>query len=161
MATTHPPYRCILYTYLTSRAIRVPPPKRFIYWHSTLFWFIITKISIHPPIYLYLSTYLPIYLYVYKCIYFLHFKIKVMFGQKLRYEIKVTCGEISLKLRQTNENVAKNNVSVVADEIPSQITIYTCLIIDLWTRRHWRTSTWFCALWCHQPKMAGFQWNWH
>ena len=29
-------------------------------------------------------------------------------------------GEISLKLRQTNWNVAKNNVSIVVDELPSQ-----------------------------------------
>jgi hypothetical protein len=28
----------------------------------------------------------------------------------MRYEIKVTFSEISLKLRQTNWNVAKNNV---------------------------------------------------
>ena len=46
-----------------------------------------------------------------------------MFGHKLRYEIKVTFGEISLKLRQTNWNVAKNNVNVVDDEIPSQIEV--------------------------------------
>ena len=31
-------------------------------------------------------------------------KIKVTFGHKLRYEIKVTFGEISHKLRQTNWN---------------------------------------------------------
>ena len=36
-------------------------------------------------------------------------------------------GEISLKLRQTKWNVAINNVNVVADELRSQITIYTCL----------------------------------
>jgi hypothetical protein len=58
-----------------------------------------------------------------------------MFGHKLRYEIKVMCGEISLKLRQTNWNVARNNVSVGVDELPGQITVYTCLIIDIWTRR--------------------------
>jgi hypothetical protein len=40
-------------------------------------------------------------------------------------------GEISLKLRQTNWNVAKINAIVVVDEIPSQITIYTCLTIDI------------------------------
>jgi hypothetical protein len=41
----------------------------------------------------------------------------------LRYETKGTFGEISLKLCQTNWNVAKNNVNVVvADEIPSQST---------------------------------------
>jgi hypothetical protein len=50
----------------------------------------------------------------------------------LRYETKGTFGEISLKLRQTNWNVAKNNVNVVADEIPSQSTNnYTYLIIDI------------------------------
>ena len=37
----------------------------------------------------------------------------------MRYEIKVTFGEISLKLRQTNWNVAINNVNVVVDELPS------------------------------------------
>ena len=42
--------------------------------------------------------------------YSLCFKMKAMFGHKLRYEIKVTFGVISLKLRQTNWNVARNNV---------------------------------------------------
>ena len=92
--------------------------------------------------------------------YSLRFKTKVTFGHKLRYEIKVTFGEISLKLRQTNWNVVRNNVNVVVDELPSQITIYTCLIIDIWTRRRRRTSTRNCTLQCHPPKMAGFQWNW-
>ena len=50
------------------------------------------------------------------------FKIKVTWGHKLLYEIKVTIGEISLKLGQMNWNVAKNNVNVVVDELPSQIT---------------------------------------
>ena len=54
-----------------------------------------------------------------------------MFGHKLRYKIKVTCGEISLKLRQTNWNVVRINVNVVVDELPSQITDYTCLTIDI------------------------------
>jgi hypothetical protein len=67
--------------------------------------------------------------------YSLRFKIKNMFGHKLRYKIKVTFGEISLKLRQTNWNVARNNVNVVADKLPSQIIVYTCLTIDIWTRR--------------------------
>jgi hypothetical protein len=40
-----------------------------------------------------------------------------MFGHKQRYEIKVTFGEISLKLRQTNWNVARDNVNVVVDEL--------------------------------------------
>jgi len=66
----------------------------------------------------------------------LRYEIKVTFGHKLLYEIKVTFGEISLKLRQTNWNVARNNVSVVVDELPSQITIFNCLTIDIWTR--WR-----------------------
>jgi hypothetical protein len=69
------------------------------------------------------------------CMYSLCFKIKVTFGHKLRYEIKVMFGEISLKLRQTNWNVARNNVNVVVDELPSQITHYTCSTIDIWTRR--------------------------
>jgi hypothetical protein len=55
--------------------------------------------------------------------YSLRFKIKVTFGHKLRYEIKVMFGEISLKPRQTNWNVAKNNVNVVVDELPSQTTV--------------------------------------
>ena len=45
-----------------------------------------------------------------------------MFGHNLRYETKDTFGEISFKLRQTNWNVAINNVNVVADELPSQST---------------------------------------
>ena len=48
-------------------------------------------------------------------------------------------GEIFLKVRQTNWNVARNNVNVVVDELPGQITIYTCLIFDIWTRRRRRT----------------------
>jgi hypothetical protein len=55
------------------------------------------------------------------------------FGHKLHYEIKVTCGEIFLKLRQTNWNVARINVNVVVDELPSQITYCTCLTTDIWT----------------------------
>ena len=93
-------------------------------------------------------------------VYSLHFKIKVTFGPKLRYEIKGTFGEISLKLRQTYWNVARYNGNVVAIELPSQITIDTCLTIDIWTRRRWRTPTQFYALRCHPPKMAAFQWNW-
>jgi hypothetical protein len=58
--------------------------------------------------------------------YSLRFKIKVMFGQKLRYEIKVTFGEFFPKLCQMNWNVARNDVNVVADELPDQITFYTC-----------------------------------
>jgi hypothetical protein len=45
-----------------------------------------------------------------------------MFGHNLRYKTKGTFGEISLKLRQTNWNAAKNNVNVVANELPSQST---------------------------------------
>jgi hypothetical protein len=45
-----------------------------------------------------------------------------MFRHNLRYETKGTYGEISLKLRQKNYNVAINNVNVVADELPSQST---------------------------------------
>jgi hypothetical protein len=41
------------------------------------------------------------------------FNMKVMFGHKLRSEIKVKFGETSLKLRQTKWNVARNNVNVV------------------------------------------------
>ena len=58
----------------------------------------------------------------------LRFKTKITFGQKLRFKIKVTFGEISLKLHQTNWNVARINVSVVVDdELQSQIIVYTCL----------------------------------
>jgi hypothetical protein len=45
-----------------------------------------------------------------------------MFGHNLRYKTKGTLGEISLKLHQTIWNVARNNVNVVADELPSQST---------------------------------------
>jgi hypothetical protein len=69
-----------------------------------------------------------------------------MFEHKLHYIIKVTLGEIFLKLRQMNMNVARNNVNVVVGELPSQITLYTCLTIDMWTRRHRRTPPWFKAL---------------
>ena len=78
----------------------------------------------------------------------------------LCFKIKVTFGEISLKLRQINWNVAKINVNVVVDELPSQITIHTCSTIDIWTRRRRRTSTRFSVLRCHPHKMAGFQTNW-
>jgi hypothetical protein len=43
-----------------------------------------------------------------------------MFIHNLRYETKGTFGEISLKRRQTNWNVARINVNVVDDELPSQ-----------------------------------------
>jgi hypothetical protein len=45
-----------------------------------------------------------------------------MFGHNLRYETKGMFGEFFLKLCQTNWNVAKNNVNVVDDELPSQST---------------------------------------
>jgi len=45
--------------------------------------------------------------------------MEVMFGHKMRYEIKVMFGEISLKFHQTNWNVAINNVNVVVDELSS------------------------------------------
>jgi hypothetical protein len=76
----------------------------------------------------------------------LRFEIKDTFGHKLRYKIKVTFGEISLKLCQTNWNVDRNNVNVVADELPSQITIYTFLAIDIWTRQHRRSFMRFGAI---------------
>ena len=56
-------------------------------------------------------------------IYSFRFKVRVTFGHKLRYEIKVMFGEISHKLHPTNRNVANNNVNVVADGLPSQITV--------------------------------------
>ena len=64
-----------------------------------------------------------------------------MFGHKLRYEMKVMFGEIFLKLYQTNWNVARNNVNIVVDELPSQRMVYTCLTIDIWTRRRRCIST--------------------
>ena len=63
-------------------------------------------------------------------------------------------GEVSLKFHQTNWYGAKNNVNVVVDELPSQIIVYTCLTIDIWTQRRRRTSTQFCVLRCHPPKMV-------
>ena len=90
-------------------------------------------------------------------LYSLCFKIEVTFGHIVRYEIKVTFGGISLKLRQTNWNVARINVNVVVGELPSQITVYTCLTIDIWIWWHQRTSTRFYVLRCHPPEMAGFQ----
>ena len=93
-------------------------------------------------------------------IYSLHFKIKVAFGHKLCYEIKVTFGEFFFNVRQTNWNVAIINVNVVVDELPSQITVYTCLIIDIWIQRCQHTSMRFYSLRCHPHKMAGFQTNW-
>jgi hypothetical protein len=49
--------------------------------------------------------------------------MKVTFGHKSQYKISVMFGEISLKLRQTKWNVARNNVNVVVDELPSEIII--------------------------------------
>jgi len=89
--------------------------------------------------------------------YSLRFQIKVTFGHKMRYKIRVTFGETSLKLYQTNWNVARFIVNVVADELPRQITVYTYLTIDIWTRHRRRTSTRFYVLRCHPPKMTGFQ----
>ena len=83
--------------------------------------------------------------------YSLSFKIKVSFRHKWHYKIKVMFGEISLKFRQTNWNVAGNNVNVVADELPSQIIVYTCLAIDIWTWRRWRTSTRFMHFGASRP----------
>ena len=56
----------------------------------------------------------------------------------MRYKRKVMFGEISLKLCQTIWNVARINV-VVVDELPSQISFYICLTIDIWTQ--WRRRT--------------------
>jgi hypothetical protein len=70
----------------------------------------------------------------------LRLKIKVMFGHKLRYGIKVMFGEISLKLCQTNWNVARINVNGVAGELSNQISVDICLTIDIWTRWCQRTS---------------------
>ena len=110
----------------------------------------------HSPIYLEHVSFLCPWLTTSLAIYSLCFKIKVTFGHKMRYEINVTFGEISLKLHQTNWNVVINNVSVVVDELPSEIIVYTCLTIDIWTWQHQHTSMWFYALRCHPPKMMNF-----
>ena len=68
-------------------------------------------------------------------LYYLRCKIKVTFGHKLRYERKVTFGEMSLNLCQMNWNVVRNNVNVVVDELSSQTIVYTCLTNDIWTQR--------------------------
>ena len=91
-------------------------------------------------------------LYIGSYKYSLRFKIKGTFGHKLRYEMKVTFGEISLKLCQTNWNVARIDVNVVTDKLPSQITIYTCLIIDIWTQQRRHTSTSFLRFSAIRPK---------
>ena len=57
------------------------------------------------------------------------------------------------QISPSNWNVAKNNVNVVANELPSQITIYTCLTIDIWTRKCRRPSTRFGAI---RPKWWAF-----
>jgi hypothetical protein len=62
-------------------------------------------------------------------------KKKITFGQQLRFKIKVAFGEIYLEHRQMNWNVAIINANVVVDELPSQIIIYTCLTINIWSRR--------------------------
>ena len=105
-----------------------------------------------PRSYIYLYTHITHTLITYS----LCFKIIVTFGHKLRYKIKVTFVEFFFKLCQTNWNVTKNNVSVVANELSNQIIIYTCLTIDIWTRQRRHTSTRFYALWCHPPEMVGF-----
>jgi hypothetical protein len=64
--------------------------------------------------------------------YSLRFKTKVAFGHNLRYETKGMFGEISLKLRQPNWNVAENNVNVVVDELPSQSSNNLHLFNDLY-----------------------------
>jgi hypothetical protein len=54
--------------------------------------------------------------------YSLRFKIKVTFGHNLRFKTNGTFGEISFKFCQMSWNVARNNVNVVVDELPSQST---------------------------------------
>jgi hypothetical protein len=53
--------------------------------------------------------------------YSLRSKIIVTFGHKLRYKIKATFREISLKLHQTNWNVARNNANVVGKLMNYQV----------------------------------------
>ena len=64
------------------------------------------------------------------------------------------------RTRMLSKKKCKNNVNVVANELPSQITIYTCSTIDIWTWWRRRTSTQFYALQCHPPRMVCFQRNW-
>jgi hypothetical protein len=40
----------------------------------------------------------------------------------------------------SNFAVAKNKVNVVANKLPNQIIVYTCSLIDIWTRQRERTS---------------------
>jgi hypothetical protein len=83
--------------------------------------------------------------------------------------------ELSLKLRQTNWNVARITANVVVDELPSQIIVYSCLTIDIWTQRgrctsmqvmrfrafhtKWRASRQVgaksCQLYYGHPQLAG------
>ena len=53
----------------------------------------------------------------------------------MRYEIKVTFGENYLKLRQTNWNVAMNNVNVVVDENNS-VHLFNNWYLDLTALMH-------------------------
>jgi hypothetical protein len=79
----------------------------------------------------------------------------------IRYKLKVTFGEISLKLRQTNWNVARIKVNVVVgDGLPSQIIVYSCFTIDIWTQQRRCTSMQFYALRSHPHKMVGFHTSW-
>jgi hypothetical protein len=71
------------------------------------------------------------------------FQNKSYFWTQTALRNKVTFGEISLKLCETYWNVATINVNVVVDELPSQITIYTCSMTDIWTPRCRHTSTRF------------------
>jgi hypothetical protein len=70
------------------------------------------------------------------------------------------CGEISLKLCQMNWNVAMINVIVVVDELPSQITDYTCLTlifgldgVDAYQRNFLRIGA-ICPNWWASSKIG-------
>ena len=56
--------------------------------------------------------------------------------QNLRYETKHTFGETSLKLRQTNWNVARINVNVVADTCVPPTRLQTRNVFPLSQMKH-------------------------
>jgi hypothetical protein len=69
-------------------------------------------------------------------VYSLRFKTKLTFEHNLRYETKHTFGETSLKLRQTNWNVARINVNVVADTCVPPTRLQTRNVFPLSQMKH-------------------------
>ena len=62
-------------------------------------------------------------------------KLHLDIQNKLRYKTKATIGKMFFKLRQMIWNVGINYVNIVVDELSSQIRVYTCLTIDIWTQQ--------------------------